>query len=125
MLEKVYQVALDKPLLVTYDKKKGTVTYYDEHKQLVTESHGSFAWKIANNIQNCYLKGMTHLTLSGLEHKVNPNKSLDTYDFRVWNDHIYQLFDEKYRKKLVNHLESFTLKQKILLVDIQYEKLYM
>ena len=92
LLDKVYQVTFEKPLLVSYDKKKGTVTYYNEHKQLVTESHGSFAQKIANNLQNCYLKGMTHITTTSLEHKVNPNKLLDTYDFRVWNEHIYQLF---------------------------------
>ena len=54
LLEKVYQVTPEKPLIVDYNKKKGTVTYYDEHQQLVTESHGSFARKIANNIQNCY-----------------------------------------------------------------------
>ena len=53
LLEKVYQVTPEKPL-ISHDKKKGTVTYYNEHKQLVTESHGSFARKIANNIQNCY-----------------------------------------------------------------------
>ena len=74
LLEKVYQVTPENPLIVDYNKKKGTVTYYDENKQLVTESHGAFARKIANNIQNCYLKGMTHLTTNGLEHKVNPNK---------------------------------------------------
>ena len=78
----------------------------------MTESHGSFVWKIANNIQNCYSKGMTYLTTSGLERKVNPNKLLDTYDFRVWNEHIYQLSDDKYRKKLVNHLEFCTPKTK-------------
>ena len=56
LLEKVYQVTFDKPLIVDYNKKKGTVTYYDENKQLVTESHGRFARKIANNLQNCYLE---------------------------------------------------------------------
>ena len=50
---------------------------------------------------------MTHLTTTGLERKVNPNKLLDSYDFRVWNEHIYQLSDEKYHKKLVNHLEFY------------------
>ena len=99
-------------MIVDYNKKKGPVTYYDEHKQLVTESHGSFARKIANNLQNCYLKGMTHLTTTNLEHKVNPNKLLDTYDFRVWNEHIYQLSDDKYRKKLVNHLEFYSPQKK-------------
>ena len=54
---------------------------------------------------------MTHLTTSGVEHKINPNKLLDTYDFRVWNEHIYQLLDDKYRKKLVNHLEFYTPKK--------------
>ena len=61
--------------------------------------------KLANNLQNSYLKGVNYLINKNLENKRCPNKFLEEYDIQAWNQHIFALSDAKYQKKLVANLD--------------------
>jgi hypothetical protein len=86
------------------NKKKTIVTYRDKEDHIIHESKDSFIRKLANNLQNSYLKSVNFLITRNLENRRDPNKFLDEYDVLAWNKHIYSLSDESYRKKLINQL---------------------
>ena len=87
------------------DKNRTKITYYNENKEKIVDSKELFGKKIANNLQNSYLKGVNHLINQNLENRRCPNKFLEEYDLQTWNQHIYSLSDIKYQKQLVNHLD--------------------
>lgn len=87
------------------DQKKTRVEYYNEKEEIVTDSKETFGRKLANNLQNSYLKGVNHLINKNLENRRCPNKFLEEYDLQVWNQHIYELSDLKYQKKIMNQLD--------------------
>ena len=60
--------------------------------------------KIANNLQNSYLKGVNYLINRNLDNRLCPNKFLETYDLQAWNQHIYNLSNLTYQKKIINNL---------------------
>ena len=86
------------------DKKRTKIEYFNEKKEKISDSKEMFGRRIANNLQNSYLKGVNHLINKNLESRGCPNKFLDDYDIQEWNSHIYNLSDEKYQKKIVNQL---------------------
>ena len=86
------------------DKKNTTVTYRNESNESITENKETFGRKLANNLQNSYLKGVNYLIIRNLNQKTNPNKFLDDYDIMTWNKHIYQLSDDIHRRKFINKL---------------------
>ena len=63
-----------------------------------------FGRKLANNLQNTYLKGINHVINNNLESRKCPNKFLEEYDIQTWNQHIYKLSDTTYQKKIINQL---------------------
>ena len=74
-------------------------------KSLVKTLYQNRNKKLANNLQNSYLKGVNYLITKNLEMHGCPNKFLEEYDLQIWNQHIYDLSDIRYHKKIVNQLE--------------------
>ena len=89
----------------TTNKKRTMVYYRNQTNQPIVENKEAFVRKIANNLQNSYLKGVNHLINQTLDQRCNPNKLLDDYDLLAWNQHIYNLSDVSYQKKLINQME--------------------
>ncbi len=87
------------------DKKKTQIQYFDEKRNKMIDNSNLFVRKLANNLQNSYLKGVNHLINLNLESLGCPNKFLGDHDIQEWNSHIYSLSDEKYQKKLMSYLE--------------------
>ena len=70
----------------------------------MTENKESFGRKLANNLQNSYLKGINFLINNNLDQKMDPNKFLDEHDIMAWNTHIYHLSDVNHQRKIINQL---------------------
>jgi hypothetical protein len=87
------------------DKNRNLVEYYDEKCNKVRDSTKVFSRKLANNLQNSYLKGVNHLIKTTLENHRCPNKLLGDYDLQAWNQHIYDLSDVRYQRKIINYLD--------------------
>lgn len=108
LLEKIYTVSNGtdnkSSLSFTIDKNKSTIHFYDEQKQECSEQKESFGHKLANNLQNSYLKGVNYLIQRNLDRKGDPNKFLDSYDVMTWNHHIYQLSELNHQKKIINQM---------------------
>ncbi len=103
LIEKIY-FAESLPSIHFTDKSKTKIEYYNENEDLIMESKESFGKKIANNIQNSYLKGVNYLLTTNIENNGCPNKFLEEYDIQIWNQHIYDLSNDIYHKKIINHL---------------------
>ena len=82
-----------------YAKKKGAMGDYPP-----IESKQQFVTKLANHLQNSYLKGVNYVLIDTLDNRRCPNKFLEEYDIQTWNQHIYSLSDHVYQKKLINCL---------------------
>ena len=91
------------------DRGHTKIAYYDENKEKIIDSKELFGKKLANNIQNGYLKGINYLIDQNLNNRRCPNKFLEEYDIQTWNHHIYQLSDHKYQKKIINNLNIPTI----------------
>ena len=52
-----------------------------------------------------YLKGINYLVTKNLDDHKCPNKFLEDYDLQTWNQHIYNLSDFSYQKKIINNLD--------------------
>ncbi len=70
----------------------------------VIDNKELFGRKLANNLQNSYLKGVNYLITCNLNNRMCPNKFLEEYDIQTWNGHIYELSDLRYQKKIINQL---------------------
>jgi hypothetical protein len=88
----------------TTDRKKSKIYYYNENNEQISEHKDIFGRKLANNLQNSYLKGINYLINRNLDSKIDPNKFLDSYDILSWNSHIYNLSNIYYQRKMMSHL---------------------
>ncbi len=106
LIEKIYgsQNSDDLPSMCFVDKSQTKIEYFNENKEKVVDNRESFAKKLANNLQNSYLKGINHLINETLQSNGCPNKLLEAYDIQLWNQHIYNLSDVQYHKKIVTNL---------------------
>ena len=84
--------------------KRGDPLYFNENKVKSIDKKQQFCNKLANNLQNSYLKGINHVITENLDNHRCPNKFLEEYDIQTWNQHIYNLSDLSYQKKLINQL---------------------
>jgi hypothetical protein len=106
LIEKIYFSNENVPDPIKFiDKKKNKLEYYNENEEKVIDNREMFCKKIANNLQNSYLKGVTHLINKNLENLGCPNKFLGDYDIQAWNQHIYELMDVNYHRKILNNLK--------------------
>ena len=108
LIEKIY---LGDSQSISYiDKSRVKIEYFDENRNKVIDPRGlNLAKKLANNLQNSYLKGINYLINHNLENKRCPNKFLEEYDIQLWNQHIYDLSDHRYHRKIISHLNIPTL----------------
>ena len=106
LIDKIYlsQSGSVSPAIRFLDKGKTKIEYFNEKKEKVIDSKEMFGKKIANNLQNSYLKGVNHLLNQNLENRRCPNKFLEDYDLQTWNQHIYDLSNVQYQKKIINNL---------------------
>jgi hypothetical protein len=102
LIEKVYIKGVQ-------DVEKSSVTYINEKRERVTEKKLVFVRKIANNLQNSYLKGINFLIKQNLERHGDPNKFLDSFDLMEWNAHIFRLSESPYQTQLSKQLEFPTV----------------
>ncbi len=108
LLEKIY--ITDQPNSIQYiNKGKTKIQYFDENNNKIVDNKIGFGKKIANNLQNSYLKGINHLINDNLDNNRCPNKFLDNYDLQTWNQHIYELSNVNYHKKIVDNLNIESL----------------
>jgi hypothetical protein len=107
LIEKIYfdsDIQYARRPISYVDKKKTRIRYNNETEEIV-ESKEIFARKLANNLQNSYLKSINYLINRNLESRGCPNKFLETYDMIAWNAHIYKLMDDHYRNKMINNID--------------------
>lgn len=105
LIEKIYLCNdRPKPAFCYQDKAKTRIQYFDENKVKTCDSKQQFGQKLTNNLQNSYLKGINHVINENLDNHRCPNKFLEEYDIQTWNQHIYNLSDSGYQKKLLNQL---------------------
>jgi len=104
LIEKIYVNKKEQTNICFVDKSRNKIQYFNEEKKIVVDSKELFGKKIANNIQNSYLKGINYLINQNLNNNLCPNKFLEEYDLQIWNQHIYDLSDLQYHRKIVNHL---------------------
>jgi len=106
LIEKIYlsESTNDKNNIFFSDASRNKITYYNEKLEQVRENRASFGKKLANNLQNSYLKGINYLINRNLTNRESPNKFLEEYDLMAWNAHIYNLSDIVYQRKIVNQL---------------------
>lgn len=102
LIEKIY-CDQEEQQIFYIDKKKSKIKYHSETEEII-ESKESFGRKLANNLQNTYLKGINYLINKNLETHMSPNKFLENYDIMTWNTHVYNLSDTRYQNKMINQL---------------------
>ena len=103
LIEKIYTNP-NNELCFTTNAKRSQITYHNESKERVTPSRDLFGRKLANNLQNSYLKGVNHLINTNLNSRHDPNQFLADYDLMTWNQHIYQLSDHQHQRQLLAQL---------------------
>lgn len=106
LLEKIYAEAykegvmnIDDVALYYTGKNRDNIEYINENQERIKDPKGKQAIKkIANNLQNGYLKGMVKM-------QENFRDKLDSFDIDEWNQHVYNLSDEKYQRKIINNID--------------------
>lgn len=100
LLENIYFMDNIEPPIQYLDKNKNKIEFVDEKKQRIVDPRGVLLGKrLANNLQNSYLKGVNHLTTD------TENRDKTNFDIHSWNQHIYDLSDSHYQRKLIAQLK--------------------
>ncbi len=106
LIQRIYFETSGEAPIKYLDKSRGKLEYLDENREKIVDYKGQKLGRIlANNLQNSYLKGVNYLINKNLSNNQCPNKFLDDYDVQCWNNHIYELSDVKYQRKIINSLE--------------------
>lgn len=83
------------------DKNRYKLSFINEKQEKIVDPKGILLGKrLANNLQNTYLKGVNYVIK-----KNSPTVMLEEYDLQLWNRHILELSDEQYQRKIINHLD--------------------
>jgi hypothetical protein len=104
LIERIY-MAEGQECIAYVDKARKQISYYNEKMEKVIDKRENFGKKIANNLQNGYLKGVNYLINRTLDEKLPPCQLLEDYDLQAWHAHIYCLSDKKYQKKFLKQLK--------------------
>jgi hypothetical protein len=118
ILERVYQLETDQPVIMYLNQSKTKYVYYDDRRRRTVETNAKvMAKKLADILQRSYLKGMTcfKTDLAGNErddclpihevHGQDKMPDLAPYDMQNWNEHVHLLSDEKYQKKVLTSMK--------------------
>lgn len=103
LIEKIY-MSEEHENIQFLDRTKNRVSYYNENHEKIVDNKDNFGKKLANNLQNSYLKGINYIIQKNLEENVSPNHLLEEYDLQTWNSHIYNLSDVCYQRRIVTQL---------------------
>ncbi len=105
ILQKAYQLETEQAAIMYVNKSKTKFVYYDERQRRTVESNAKIlAKKLADILQRSYLKGMESFrtSLSGDNIEGGRDKpEIEAYDLHLWNEHIHELRDELYQKKML------------------------
>ncbi len=105
LIEKIYLSDSCEQYIQFIDKNRTKIEYFNENKERTIDSKELFGRKLANNVQKSYLKGVNYLITQNLENNMCPNKFLEDYDLQTWNQHIFELSNCQYQKKIVDNLD--------------------
>jgi hypothetical protein len=107
LLERIYFRNRSGEVPISYlDRHRNKIEFIDEDDQQIVDIKGEkLGRRLANNLQNTYLKGVNYLIQKNLDNKGCPNRFLADYDVQTWNQHIYELSDPKYQKKLIAQMD--------------------
>ena len=107
LLEKIYFANRNNEAPIRYlDKNRKKIEFVDEMKQKIIDLKGiQLTRRLVNNLQNSYLKGVNYLINRNLDNNLCPNKFLEEYDIQSWNQHIYDLSEASYQKKIIAQLD--------------------
>ena len=107
LLERIYFANRDAEAPIRYlDKNRKKIEFVDEMKQKIIDLKGiQLTRRLVNNLQNSYLKGVNYLINRNLDNNLCPNKFLEEYDIQSWNQHIYDLSEASYQKKIIAQLD--------------------
>ena len=104
LLQKIY-FDRGQPSMNFLDNTRNRVEYMDDKREKVVDYNGQKLGKIlAGNLQNSYLKGVNYLINQSLTDQMIAEKFLDEHDVQSWNNHIYELSDHTYQKKMISSL---------------------
>ena len=88
------------------DREHKNVTYIDENSQAIAEDKTlRLGRRLANNLQNTYLKGINYLINTHLDSHISPQKFLDEHDLQNWNKHIFDLSNIQYCRKIMSQMK--------------------
>jgi hypothetical protein len=115
ILERVYKLDTSQAAIQFINKSKNKYVYYDERQRRTVESNSKvLAKKLAAILQRSYLKGMESFRTDILGNQREdyqmideecPMPELAPYDIQIWNEHVHELADEKYQKKILSNLK--------------------
>ena len=106
LIKRIYfDPKIPKPSFHYTNTTRNKIQYFNENGDSVIDKKHLVGRKLANNLQNSYLKGVNHAIMDNVNNNKCPNKFLDEYDLQTWNKHIYNLSDPSYQKKFMNQLD--------------------
>jgi hypothetical protein len=118
ILERVYQLETDQPVIMYLNQSKTKYVYYDDRRRRTVETNAKvMAKKLADILQRSYLKGMTCFKTDladnerdddrpvSVGHGQDKMPDLAPYDMQNWNEHVHLLSDEKYQKKVLTSMK--------------------
>ncbi len=106
LIQQVYFTDRDEAPIRYLDRGRNKIEFIDENNETVVDPKGQkLGRRLANNLQNTYLKGVNYLINENLDNQGCPNKFLEDYDIQCWNHHIYELSNPHFYKKIISHLE--------------------
>jgi hypothetical protein len=86
------------------DKSRKKVQFLNENKELYVDSSGSeLARRLCSSLQNGYLLQVNQIIEANTDQK-DDAKFMDEFDIYNCHNHIYELSDKTYRKKLITSL---------------------
>ena len=107
LLEKVYfSTPGARPPIMTMNQARTRFVYYNEKNQKVLETNPKvLARTLADCLQRTYLKGINLFRSDVSDPDSSKVNHLESYDVEDWNEHIHDLSDEKYQKKILDRLK--------------------
>ena len=107
LLEKVYFSTIGtRPPIMTMNQTRTRFVYYDENNKKTLETNPKIlARKLADCLQRTYLKGINLYRTDVSDPDSLKVNHIESYDVEDWNEHIHDLSDEKYQKKILDRLK--------------------
>jgi len=107
LLEKVYFSTVGaRPPIMTMNQTRTRFVYYDENNKKTLETNPKvLARKLADCLQRTYLKGINLFRTDVSDPDPSKVTHIESYDVEDWNEHIHDLSDEKYQKKILDRLK--------------------